>query len=252
MYQLVWDLCDAQAAWSEMQKVALETSGDFSMRLGMAICDEGPLPGSTNVSLEAVGQYFGSATDLRDILAPAFDAATPKTSLIENLSFADATLFLEEHGNPDAFLSKSAYLSDPLPEEAISTMISRFSSQHWPANSRVATFKIFTWGGAYNSMPPDATAFVHRSASFVVESDASWHLGDPQSVEDASKNWLQELFVELQPFFNGSAYQNFIDPTLEDWQMAYYGANFPRLVDVKRVFDPDNYFKFAQSIPTKI
>ena len=44
------------------------------------------------------------------------------------------------------------------------------------------------------------------------------------------------------------AYQNFIDCTLKDWQQAYYGTNFDRLVRVKRKYDPDDFFHFRQSI----
>jgi len=249
VYELVWDVEDAHAAWAAMQEIGLTTSNDFSMRLGMIIQEDGPLPGSRNQSLQVIGQLFGgSAEELREILDPAFVAAEPSSSLIEDLSFADATLFLEEFDSPDAFLSKSAYLIGPLPEEAIAIMLEHFFL--WPADSREAEFKIFSWGGAYNQTSPEATAFVHRSADYIIESDASWHSEDPVSVSDASKEWIQELFVKLQPFFTGSAYQNFIDPTLIDWQSAYYGANFARLVDVKRTFDPDDFFNFAQSIPT--
>ncbi len=130
----------------------------------------------------------------------------------------------------------------------MTTMVEHFL--RWPADSRLAEFKVFAWGGAYNSVAPDATAFVHRSADFVVESCASWHVSDSQSIIDASENWIQELFESLEPFFNGFAYHNFIDPTLVDWQIAYYGENLPRLMDVKNTYNPDDFFNFAQSIPT--
>jgi hypothetical protein len=66
------------------------------------------------------------------------------------------------------------------------------------------------------------------------------------------QSWLAQTANALAPYCNGQAYQNYIDPTLSDWQQAYYGANLPRLVSVKSEYDPDDVFHFAQSIPVSL
>jgi hypothetical protein len=36
---------------------------------------------------------------------------------------------------------------------------------------------------------------------------------------------------------------------ITDWPQAYYGANLPRLMDVKKRYDTRNVFASIQSIP---
>jgi hypothetical protein len=106
------------------------------------------------------------------------------------------------------------------------------------------------YGGAINAPGPADTAFVHRDAICGIE--ASVATGATPPAVSQGRTWLAHVAAKVAPYVDGSAYQNYIDPTLTDWERAYYGANLHRLVSVKAAYDPDDVFHFAQSIPTSL
>ena len=104
------------------------------------------------------------------------------------------------------------------------------------------------YGGVINRVAADQTAFVHRSAVSCAQYSLTYPSSPPSSsARTAASAWLQHLHQVFEPVTLGS-YQNYIDPTLADWQQAYYGSNLPRLQKVKRAYDPEDVFTFAQSI----
>jgi FAD/FMN-containing dehydrogenase len=60
---------------------------------------------------------------------------------------------------------------------------------------------------------------------------------------------MSDYWAAMQGYMLPQSYQNFPDRSLVDFASAYYGTNLPRLQEVKRAYDPDNVFSFAQSIP---
>jgi hypothetical protein len=105
-------------------------------------------------------------------------------------------------------------------------------------------------GGAINAVKPSDTAFVHRNAIAGIQ--ASVATGASESGAEQGRTWLAHFASSVTSYVDGQAYQNYIDPTLVDWQQAYYGTNLGRLVSVKARHDPDDVFHFAQSIPTHL
>ena len=57
---------------------------------------------------------------------------------------------------------KSEFFRDPLPAEAVERLVDQLVSDRRPGESRELDFS--PWGGAYNRIASDATAFPHRNA----------------------------------------------------------------------------------------
>ncbi len=150
-----------------------------------------------------------------------------------------------------AFAAKSNYIDAAMSSAGLQAAVDAVASlaQSQPGSGGGMVFD--SYGGAINEVASDSTAFVHRDAVACIEYSVSWGTGASSAVMAAAATWLQDAQAQLAPYSHG-AYQNYIDPTLADWQQAYYGSNLPRLVDVKRAYDPDDVFHFAQSIPTSL
>jgi FAD/FMN-containing dehydrogenase len=96
-------------------------------------------------------------------------------------------------------------------------------------------------------MAPSQTAFVHRNALFSAQFLTSW----PENSDEARNiAWIRDFHADTRKDSSGGCYVNYIDPDLGDWQRAYYGSNYDRLVRVKAAYDPDHLFQMPQGIPT--
>ena len=148
------------------------------------------------------------------------------------------------------FVAKSSYVGGPLPESAVTSILSALSSLPASLPGAGGGVVFDGYGGAINQVAASETAFVHRNAVSCAQYSITYASAAPsQNALSAASAWLQDLHQAFGPVTQGS-YQNYIDPTLADWQQAYYGSNLPRLRQVKRRYDPDDVFHFAQSIPS--
>jgi hypothetical protein len=143
--------------------------------------------------------------------------------------------------------ARSEFFARPLPDEAVGALLEAFVDGRRAGEARELDF--MPWGGAYNRVRPDATAFVHREERFqlkhavVVAPDAS--TGEKEAADrQAVRSW-----ASVHPWGSGRVFQNFADPDLDDWANAYYGPNLDRLVRIKARYDAANFFRFDQSLP---
>ena len=138
------------------------------------------------------------------------------------------------------FLAKSDIFTKPLGNAAISALLTgaeRLRGIRGAAGG-AGSIAFDALGGAINRPKPDATAFVHRTALFQAQYYTSWTWPGSSGGVANQHNWINSYYKSVHPFASGQAYQNYADPSLANWQQAYYGGNYPRLSQTKAQYDP--------------
>jgi FAD/FMN-containing dehydrogenase len=146
-------------------------------------------------------------------------------------------------GAPKGLLSywKTEYLRD-LGNDTIGVLTKHTAGMGAPFTQ----VHIHQVGGAVSRVDPDATAFGHRGAPFILNAVGLWQ--DPAETEK-SIAWTRSFAQAMQPHSTGAQYLNFLaDANDEKLKAAYGEKKLARLAKVKRQYDPENVFRINQNI----
>jgi hypothetical protein len=102
------------------------------------------------------------------------------------------------------------------------------------------------YGGRINEIPVTSNAFIHRKVDMNLFLDVFW-MSEDQQRKDAIA-FLDRFMAMMAPYSNGQSYQNYPRRTQQDFRRRYWGSSFERLLAVKRKYDRNNFFQYAQSI----
>jgi FAD/FMN-containing dehydrogenase len=108
-----------------------------------------------------------------------------------------------------------------------------------------STMHIYPINGACHDVAADATAFAYRDANFATVIAGMWP--DPAQ-NDANTAWVHDYYEALAPYSEEGGYINFMAEDDQSRIKANYRGNYDRLVEVKRIYDPDNLFHRNQNI----
>jgi hypothetical protein len=220
-------------------------------------------------SVDVYGAFLGAASDasglFEELVARA--GSDPVSSSLEHLSFSETRRFWAELGEADqdeteggaeederedgqpsgpmCLFVKSEFFRRSLPSRAITDLLEHFSHGRVPGQSRELDF--MPWGGAYNRVDPDATAFVHREERFQLKHAVTIAVDASGSEGEAAQRQVDRWWATVHPWGSARVFQNFTDPDLDRWSDAYYGPHVDRLLRVKVRYDPANLFRLDQS-----
>jgi FAD/FMN-containing dehydrogenase len=135
---------------------------------------------------------------------------------------------------------KSCFLSEPS-DDAIDTMIAAFERCPTPMGQLLLEH----FHGAATRVGVADTAFPNRKEgyNFIV-------VGEWMEARDTDRciAWTRETFAQMQRFAVGR-YVNYLgDDEPSDAVAAVYGANYRRLQELKKRYDPKNFFRMNQNI----
>jgi FAD/FMN-containing dehydrogenase len=190
----------------------------------------------------AVGvAYAGPIEDGRRALEPLHRFASPALDLAGPMPYLGLQTMLDATAPPGLHYYNRAEWLDDLDEAAIETLVEHFGRVSSPLSQVI----LGRMGGAVARIPVGATAFPHRQARNLLWIVTGW---TPDQDAEPHLAWAREIHGAMRPFAAGGVYVNALGDE-PDRVRAAYGANWERLREIKRAYDPDNVFRRNANIP---
>jgi FAD/FMN-containing dehydrogenase len=254
-FHLVWPWTVAAAVVAAWQVGAPEAPDAIAASLLVRAPADSDLPPIVTVFGAVLDQESAARAALDEFVA-GVGAAPMKANYLPG-PYREIKRYLAEYDicsgerqpverEPGHSYSKSEFFRRELPADVIAALLARFADGRRQWEGRVLDFT--PWAGAYNRVPADATAFAHRAERFLLKQEVVVDAGASEAERQAARGWLSRSWALVHAWGSGGVYPNFPDPELEDWARAYHGANLDRLRRVKATYDPDNVFRFDQSV----
>ena len=204
--------------------LAHDPHGSGAKMVAVALCHCGPL--DQGEPIVARVRSFG---------APVMDALGPIPYPAQNMLF--------DAGFPKGARNywKSSFLQG-LPDDLIDTLVQRFSE----TPSSMSAIALEHFHGAAVRPDPSATAYAHRTEGVNLLFITQW----ADSADDQKNvQWTRDVSAETAVFNGPDIYVNYMADDEQAGRVASaYGANYARLQQLKKTYDPENVFHFNQNI----
>ena len=241
-----WEAKDAPAVMRTYRDYLPEAPEDLGAFVGLkTVPSTDPFPREYwgKRACAIISCYNGSEEDGRKAMAPLLDNLPPPI-----FNWMGVMPFPALQALFDPLLPKGLqwyWKGDfvrSLPDEAIATHIAQAAA----APSELSLMHLYPIDGAVRRVGKNETAWNAR--------DATWSMviaaidPDPGKAADLTK-WAKNYWTSIHPHNGEGGYVNFMmEDEGEARVQASYGANYERLSQVKRIYDPFNIFRVNQNI----
>ena len=175
------------------------------------------------------------------LLAPLRAFGSPLVDTIHPMSLLESAKLLNDFFPPGRFIYPEAETFTALSDEVIDTIVAHAMTRPTPLTS----IGIRHMHGAITRVEPTATPFPLRSEHYVMQVLAQWtsHEEERQCID-----WVNSFHAALTPFVEDLVTISGLGVVSKERLQASYGSNYERLRQVKRIYDPTNFFHMNQNI----
>lgn len=244
-WSIGWDAADAADVLVLLQKDFMRSGAPDALGYMMNLGFHGGKP-----VFMIQGMYCGTREEGMAAIASLLAVPSAKLLVDKSGTYPEMNVWLEDHPyelpeNLTAAVCESkasGYIGRTLTKEQWQAAIDYFTT----SPNTWSMFYLEPYGGAIQRYPAADSAFVHRDVDADLVADVFWTTAEERA---AVEKWLAGFMELMAPFLTGAVYQNYPDGTLTDYAAAYWGADtYARLQMVKKEYDPQNFFHFAQSV----
>ncbi|MDG2242011.1 MAG: FAD-binding protein [Rhodospirillaceae bacterium] len=196
--------------------------------------------GETNCSIG--GNFAGPQAKAQRILDPYLKKlGAPLRTRINEVDY----LWLQGIADGDLLAKSATYYQSGFfnhVDEKIADAVADYATKNTFPGSQV---QFGHQAGKMANVAPDATAFPHRDTVFQFTTDVHWadSREGPANIKFANDTW-----AAVKPMSSGGFYVNLAFSPGEAEIREAYAGNYDRLVEVKNMYDPDNFMRLNVNI----
>jgi FAD/FMN-containing dehydrogenase len=185
--------------------------------------------------------HSGDPAEAERAVRPLRAFGTPLQDTVQRIPFPQMQKLLDEASPEGTYNYWKGTFVEQLSDAAIDLIVDHCRHMHSPLSAVVVEY----YGGPAGRVGTAETAFAQRQAQYNVGIMAQWT--DPAG-GDPHVDWARRFWDAMRPHSSGNYLLNFISEEPADMIRAAFGANHARLVELKKKYDPTNFFSLNQNV----